>query len=127
PRSPEDNERLGDRMLDLGQAHLALEAYTESLTIAPTSALYTKRALLYSEFFFAGEGENFALALADFDAALALDANYAPAYRGRAWLFYRRWQETNAAADAEAALNDFETYLNYVKNDFEVEAAIAIL
>ena len=69
------------------------------LTIAPESAaLYTLRGeltlLLYE----------WNHALDDFDQALVLDPGYSPAYFQRGILLY-------TMADREAALHDFETYL----------------
>jgi curved DNA-binding protein CbpA len=124
PRSPEDNEALGDSMMALGQYHLAIESYSAVLRVFDDTRLYAKRGLAYSAAFFAGVRSHAALAIADFDEAIRLDNENALAYRGRGWLFYQLWLRNSAAEDADAAQADFEMYLELVETDSEIEAAL---
>jgi curved DNA-binding protein CbpA len=124
PRSPEDNERLGDSMMTLGQYNLAIESYTAVIRVHEDASLYAKRGLAYSASFFAGVENRAALALADFDQAIALDSENAPAYRGRGWLFYQLWLRDNQPENAQEAQLDFEIYLQLIETDAEIEAAL---
>jgi curved DNA-binding protein CbpA len=124
PRSAEDNERLGDSMMELTQYHLAIESYSAALLVVQDPRLYTKRGLAYSESYFAGRETHAGLAFDDFNQAIALDSSYALAYRGRGWLFYMMWQSDKSPINAEAARRDFEAYLELVETDAEIEAAL---
>lgn len=124
PRSAEDNERLADSMMELGQYHLAIEGYSDAIERLETSNLYTKRALAYSAAYFSGQARYAELASADFEAAIALDSNYALAYRGRGWLYYQIWLDSKSALDAQIARADFQAYLALVEADSEIEIAL---
>jgi curved DNA-binding protein CbpA len=127
PRSPEDNEQIGDNMMVLGQYHLAIESYSSAIRHVENTDLYVKRALAYSASFFSGVRSHEALARADFDQAILLDATNPAAYRGRGWLSYQLWLDNPSAETAQAAQADFESYLSYVETDDEIEAALLAL
>jgi curved DNA-binding protein CbpA len=127
PRSPEDNEQLGDNMMVLGQYHLAIESYSSAIRHVERSELYVKRGLAYSASFFSGVRAHEALAQADFDQAILLDATNPAAYRGRGWLTYQLWLDNPLTEVAQAAQADFESYLSYVETDDEIEAALLAL
>ncbi len=81
-----------------GDFEAAIADYTAALAQVPTAYAYYQRGRAYQSI---GNPQ----AIADFDQAIALSPDYAAAYRDRAHLQFRTYQNREALADANRALS----------------------
>ena len=88
-------KEAGNKLFSEGRYPAAIASYTAALEIAPSAALFCNRAFAHLKC------ENYGSAMADADAALALDGSFVKAY-------YRRASAKLALAKYKAARVDFK-------------------
>jgi len=111
-RNPEDHIASADALYNFKRYRLAIASYDLAIEDNPHNAewLY-KRGLAHAGLFNEGNDEQAQYAIDDFSRALALDDPWIEAYRERGMLYFARWQQSRAPADAVAAQSDLEQYL----------------
>ena len=82
---------------------LAVQKYTDALALKQTAVYYSNRAQAYIK------QESYGLAIADANAAIALEPSYIKAY-------YRRGSANFALGKAKVALKDFKAVCKMVPN-----------
>lgn len=128
PRTLEANVRAAQNLYDLGIYDHALDLYNRAISEAPDDAtLYLQRGKTYMALFVAGDVQAADAAQADFEAALLRQADPLPVQRERGLLYFLRWQMTNSADHAEAALVDLRAYRASDPEDGMVYAALLVL
>jgi len=112
PLSATQYERAADRLFEFSAFVDAAEVYGRALTQNPHEArLYHKRGLAYAALFAKGDDEAADFALTDFQQALNLDDQFAPAYRELGLVNFALWQQSSDEATGQAAVDALEQYV----------------
>jgi tetratricopeptide (TPR) repeat protein len=121
PRTIDSYMRAGDVLYEGANYKYATEQYTAALALGATPEIYVKRGRSYVAWLKEGE------ALTDFEAALNLDPNYAPAYAARGLMFFSRWRITKSATDADLVRTDLIRAQELGDTSVEVQQALDAL
>lgn len=103
----------GNEWFKLGKFQKAIDSYSASLELVPAAAVYCNRALMYIKIELAGA------AIADADAALALDPTFVKAY-------YRKASAHLELGKHKEALKDFRHVVAIAPHDADAQAKCAL-
>lgn len=92
------HERLAYALRKQGKIDEAIAAFTKSLDLAKSSDAYNERGTAY---FIKGQIDN---SIADYNRAIAEDANNGEAFNNRAWAYYTVGRTKEALVDADKAV-----------------------
>ena len=90
--------RSGKALHALDRLDEAMEVLTASIATKPSAQAFAERGIVHYE------KRAFDKAIADYTAAIRLDATQGEAFNNRAWTYYQAGQADKALSDADAAV-----------------------